>query len=67
MSNVEEVVDQIIGLNLTEASKIVRDNGFVFRVIYKDGSPLVVLRDHNTMRINVKVVNNEVVEFVKLG
>ena len=64
--NVNDVIEEIVGLNILEASKIVRDNGFVFRVTKTDGASHVVTRNYKRDRINVTIQSNEVID-AKVG
>ena len=59
--NQNDVIDEIVGLNILEASQIVRDNGFIFRVTKTNGNSHAVTRDYNLKRINVTIEDNEVI------
>ena len=62
-----EILEDIIGLTPTEASKLVRELGFSFRIVEKDGLKFVTQNENSPTRINVKVTNNEVTEILHVG
>jgi len=63
----KELLDDIIGMSPIEASKIVREQGFLFRIMVKDGLKFNPCNDDLPTRINVKVENNEVTEILSVG
>jgi hypothetical protein len=63
----QELFDKIIGLNLKEASQIVRDNGFKFRIVNTNGEKIFFTKDVVHSRINVRVDDNEVTEVISVG
>lgn len=63
----QEITEEIIGLNLKEASRIVRDNGWKFRIINTNGCDMSFSKEINTKRINVRVDDNEVTEVISVG
>lgn len=63
----KEILEEIIGLPPTEASKIVREEGFSFRIMVKDGLKFLSQSDYLPTRINVKVDQNEVTEILSIG
>lgn len=68
MTQYQDVIDEIIGLNLKEASQIVRNNGLKFRIVNTNGQSILGLsKDIIPTRINVRVDNNEVTEIVSVG
>lgn len=60
-------MDEIIGLNLKEASQIVRNSGLKFRIVNTNGHLMSVGKDIIPTRINVRVDDNEVTEVVSVG
>jgi hypothetical protein len=62
MITTKEIIEEIVGLNLIDGSKIARDNGFKFRIAKTDGKPMLLTRDYNINRINVEVKDNEIIE-----
>lgn len=62
MTTTKEIIEEIVGLNLIDGSKIVRDNGFKFRITKTDGKPMVITHDYNINRINVEVRSNEIID-----
>lgn len=52
----------LVGLEETEAQKVVEEHGWVFRVIQRDGVDLVVTMDFREDRINAKVADGVVIE-----
>jgi len=67
MSQYEDIVDEIIGLNLKEASQIVRSSGLKFRIVNTNGKHMPISKDIIPTRINVRVDDNEVTEVVSVG
>jgi len=63
----KELLDNIIGMSPTEASKIVREQGFLFRIMVKDGLKFNSCNNDLPTRINVKVENNEITEVLSIG
>jgi len=63
----KEILEDIIGLPPTEASKLVREEGFSFRIMVKDGLKFEEQTDYLPTRINVKVDKNEVTEILGIG
>ena len=62
-----ELLEDIVGLNMVEASKLVRDKGCMFRVMNKNGVALSGSDDFIDNRVNVRVDNNEVTSVLKIG
>ena len=65
--NHNNIADEIVGLTPMEASKIVRENGFSFRIVQKDGERLETKLDCSLNCINVNVDDNEVSMVVNVG
>lgn len=61
--NVKTVDEKIIGLTIDEAKKLWDD----IRVIEIDGNQTVITRNYVLMRMNVKVRDGKIVEFVNFG
>lgn len=62
-----ELLEEIVGLNMVKASRLVRERGFLFRVMNKNGEYLSGSNDFVDKRINVRVDDNEVTEVLKIG
>lgn len=65
--NMNELLEEIVGLNMVKASRLVRERGFLFRVMNKNGEYLSGSNDFVDKRINVRVDDNEVTEVLKIG
>jgi len=63
----KELLEDIIGMSPIEASKMVRTQGFLFKIMIKDGLKFTPNQNETPSRINVKVENNEVTEVLWLG
>jgi len=63
----KELLEKIVGLNMVEASKLVRERGCFFRVMNKNGEDLSGSDDFVDTRINVRVDNNEVTKVINIG
>lgn len=67
MDQYQEIIDEIVGLNLKEASQIVRSNGMKFRIVNTNGKHFFGTSDFVPDRINVRVDDNEVTEVISVG
>jgi hypothetical protein len=65
--NFQDIVDEIVGLNLKEASSIVRSQGYQFRIVNSNGIQTFGASDSIPNRINVRVDKNEVTEVISMG
>lgn len=65
--NFQDIVDEIVGLNLKEASSIVRSKGYQFRIVNSNGIQTFGASDSIPNRINVRVDKNEVTEVISMG
>lgn len=65
--NFQDIIDEIVGLNLKEASNIVRSQGYQFRVVNSNGIKSFDTSDSVPNRINVRVDKNEVTEVISIG
>lgn len=63
----KELLEEIVGLNMVEASKLVREKGCFFRVMNKNGEGLSGSDDFIETRINVRVDDNEVTKVIDIG
>jgi len=59
--NYEHIAEEIIGLNIKEGAKIVRDHGLKFRVAISNGINFGAL---NPEMINVEINNNEITKVI---
>lgn len=57
------VLEEIIGLSPTEASKLLKSNGYLFKIAIKDNIRFDV-KDNRKNIIKVKVEKNEVTEIL---
>lgn len=53
-------LDQIIGLDLEAAEKLLKENFKTFRVVEEDGNHNIVTRDFKPDRVNLIVVDEKV-------
>jgi hypothetical protein len=64
--NYENIAEEIIGLPIKEAAKIVKEHGYTFRVANSNGISFLTT-DTNPNRINVRVDKNEITEVLSIG
>jgi hypothetical protein len=58
---------ELVGLSPEEAAAVVRERGWVLRVVRADGEDLVVTEDFRENRMNVAVVDGLVTDLVNVG
>jgi hypothetical protein len=58
---------ELVGLSPEEAAAVVRERGWVLRVVREDGADLVVTEDFRENRLNVAVVDGLVTDLVNVG
>jgi hypothetical protein len=67
MEQYQDIIDEIVGLDMLQASKLVREKGLMFRIVKSNGKDLDAKTNLNFNRLNVSVENNEVIEVISVG
>lgn len=61
-ATLEELVEQVIGMEYHEAMEITESCGFLVRVVMKDKQPRSLTDDENDQRLNLVVVDSFVTQ-----
>lgn len=57
-----EYLEKLLGMNGEQASKKIKDDGFICRIVEQDGESYIITDDLRSDRVNLRINNNKVIE-----
>lgn len=61
-----KLLEEVVGLGLDEADSMIRDAGFRYRVVHRDGENYVCTMDYCNDRLNLSITDRKITK-VSIG